>query len=168
MSQDAGAAQSKRSPAYVYGPMMYQPPSADEAEDEKSKPKCNKVGDHPVILLFVLLVIGAGVLYFRRNEIDVGQLNLSRSFTEGQILTGLNDGGRKSLVLTQTRVAADSLYLREGPGMMYVATYLLPANWRVSLVGDYETDDYGEIWARVLVQTSEGLQDGWVSRRYLQ
>jgi hypothetical protein len=52
--------------------------------------------------------------------------------------------------------------------MEFVATYLLPENWGVSLVGDFQTDNRGEVWARVLVQTDEGLQEGWVSRRFLQ
>jgi hypothetical protein len=168
MSQDAGAAQSKRSPSLVYGPMVYQFPPDGEAENAKSGAKSYKLGDHPVAVLITLLVIGAGILYFRGNGIDVGRLNLRSSFTEGQMLTGAYDSRRRSIVLSQARVAADRLYLREGPGMIYVATYLLPENWRVSLVGDYETDNYGEVWARVLVQTNEGLQEGWVSRRYLQ
>jgi hypothetical protein len=52
--------------------------------------------------------------------------------------------------------------------MEYVATYLLPGNWGVSLIGDYQTDNDGEVWARVLVQTDQGIQEGWVSRRFLQ
>jgi hypothetical protein len=168
MSQDAGAAQSKRSPAYVYGPMVYQFPSDGDAENEKSESPKKLLGNNPVAVLIVLLAIGAGILYFRGNGIGVGQLNLKGAFTEGQMLTSAYDGSRKSIVITHARVAADRLYLREGPGMMYVATYLLPENWRVSLVGDYETDDYGEVWARILVQTNDGLQEGWVSRRYLQ
>jgi hypothetical protein len=167
MSQDAGAAQSKRSPSLVYSPMVYQFPSDGEAENAKSGPKSYKLSDHPVGVLIALLVIGGSILYFKGNGIAVRQLNLRGSFTEGQMLTGANDGRRKSLVLSQARVAAERLYLREGPGMIYVATYLLPENWRVSLVGDYERDDFGEVWARVLVQTNEGLQEGWVSRRYL-
>jgi hypothetical protein len=51
---------------------------------------------------------------------------------------------------------------------MYEAIYLLPKNWGVSLIGDYRTDDYGEVWARILVQTNDGPQEGWVSRRYLE
>ncbi|HEY6401845.1 MAG TPA: SH3 domain-containing protein [Blastocatellia bacterium] len=165
MSQDAGAAQSKR---HVYGPMVFQFPGDGEAENAKSGSQSFKLSDHPVAILIVLLLVGGSILYFKGNGLDVGQLNLRGSFTDGQMLTGAYDGRRKSLVSSQARVAADRLYLREGPGMIYVATYLLPENWRVSLIGDYETDDYGEVWARVLVQTNEGLQEGWVSRRYLQ
>jgi hypothetical protein len=148
--------------------MVYQFPSDGEAENEKSGSQSFKLGNHPVGILIVLLVIGGSILYFRGNGVNVRQLNLRSSFAEGQMLTGAYDGRRKSLVFSQARVAAERLYLREGPGMTYVATYLLPENWRVSLVGDYETDYYGEVWARVLVQTKEGLQEGWVSQRYLR
>jgi hypothetical protein len=168
MSQDAGAGQSKRSPANVYGPMVYQFPSEGEGESEKSQSEGDKPGTFPVIALIVLLVVGGGMLYFRRNAMDVGQVNFKRSFADDQIFSGASDSYRKSLVITQARVAANTLYLREGPGMIYVATYLLPENWRVSLIGDYETDNYGEVWARVLVQTDQGLQEGWVSQRYLR
>ena len=168
MSQDAGAAQSKRSPAYVYGPMVYQFPPDGEAKSEKSGSQNNKAGNYSVPILIALLAVGASVLYSRANGVGVGQLNFRNSFSEGQMLAGASGDYGKSLAITHARVAADRLYLREGPGMIYVPTYLLPENWGVSLVGDYETDNYGEVWARVLVQTDEGLQEGWVSRRYLR
>jgi hypothetical protein len=168
MSQDAGAGQAKRSPAYVYGPMVYQFPPEGEGDGEKSETGADKPGKLPIGALIVLLVIGAIIFYLRGNAKDVGQLNFKRSFDGDQIFTGQNNDYRKSLVITHARVAAGNLYLREGPGIIYVATYLLPENWRVSLTGDYETDGYGEVWARVLVQTDEGLQEGWVSQRYLR
>lgn len=171
MSQDAGAGQSKRSPAYVYGPMVYQfPPSESEGESEKGQSEGVKPVQFPIPALIVLLVIGALILYLnlKGNAKDVGQLNFKRSFGDDQIFRTANGDNGKSLVITQARVATSSLYLREGPGMIYVATYLLPEHWRVSLIGDYETDDHGEVWARVLVQTDEGLQEGWVSQRYLR
>jgi hypothetical protein len=168
MSQDAGAGQAKRSPAYVYGPMVYQFPSDAEGDGEKGETGGDKPGKFPIGALIVLLVIGAIIFYLKGNAKDVGQLNFKRSFDGDQIFTSQNNDYRKSLVLTHARVAGGNLYLREGPGIIYVATYLLPENWRVSLVGDYETDGYGEVWARVLVQTDEGLQEGWVSQRYLR
>jgi hypothetical protein len=168
MSQDAGAAQSKRSPAYVYGPMVYQFPPESEGESGKSQSGSDKPSKFPTTALIVLLVIGALILYLKGKAMDVGQVNFKSSFGDDQIFRSVNGDNRKSLAITQARVATNSLYLREGPGMIYVATYLLPEHWRVSLIGDYETDDYGEVWARVLVQTDEGLQEGWVSRRYLR
>lgn len=170
MSQDAGAGQSKRSqsPAYVYGPMVYQFPHDREGENEKGKPKSNQGVNFPVLILIVVLVMGGVVLYLRENGIDDRQLSLRPPFGERQVLKSANEEQRKSLVITQARVAADTLYLREGPGMEYVATYLLPENWGVSLMGDYQVDNDGEVWARVLVQTDQGIQEGWVSRRFLQ
>lgn len=169
MSQDAGAGHAKRSPApaYVYGPMVYQFPSEGESEPEKSESKSNKPGNIPVIVLIVLLVLGAFVLYLREGRVEVGQLNFRNSLGESQAFnTATYDSGDSPLI-TRARVAANRLYLREGPGMIYMATYLLPQNWGVSLMGDYKADDYGEVWARVLVETDQGVQEGWVSRRYL-
>jgi hypothetical protein len=170
MSQDAGAGQSKRAqnPAYVYGPMVYQFPADREGEDENGKPKSNYAVNFPVLVLIVLLVIGGVVIYLKEKGIDGGQLGFRRYFGEGQIFRGANEDQRRSSVITQARVAADRLYLREGPGMEYLATYLLPVNWGVSLVGDYHTDNSGEVWARVLVLTDQGPREGWVSRRFLQ
>lgn len=169
MSQDADAGQGKRSqaPAYVYGPMVYQFPSESEGEPEKGEPKGSKPSNIPVIVLIVILAMAAIVLYQRESKVDVGQFNFRNSFGDGQMFTSANYDPRNSPIIAQARVAAERLYLREGPGMIYVATYLLPHNWGVSLMGDYKTDDYGEVWARVLVETDEGLQEGWVSRRYL-
>jgi hypothetical protein len=170
MSQDAGAGQPKRSPspAYVYGPMVYQFPQEREGENEKTKPKGNQAVNFLVLILIVALVIGGGIIYLKENGIDVRRLVLRRSTREGGFFRSSNEEQRNSPVITQARVAADRLYLREGPGMGYIATYLLPENWGVSLIGDYQTDNNGELWARVLVQTDEGPQEGWVSRRFLE
>jgi hypothetical protein len=170
MSQDASAGQSKRSssPAYVYGPMVYQFPPEREGESEKPKPKSNRPFKFLVPALIVVLVVGGVVLYLRENGIGFRRLGLRRSFDEQQIFRAADEDRRNSPVITRARVAADSLYLREGPGTVYMATYLLPENWGVSVIGDCQMDDYGEAWARVLVQTDDGPQEGWVSRRYLE
>ena len=170
MSQDAGAGQSKRSqsPAYVYGPMVYQFPSDREGEQGKGKPKSNVAVNFLVPILIVVLVMGGVIIYLKEIGIDVRQLSFRRPFLERRIFGGANEEQRQSQVITQARVAADRLYLREGPGMEYVATYLLPENWGVSVIGDYQTDNSGEVWARVLVLTDQGPQEGWVSRRFLE
>ena len=170
MSQDAGAGQSKRSqsPAYVYGPMIYQFPHEREGENEKAKPKSNQAVNFLVLILIVVLVMGGVIIYLKEIGIDVRRLGFRRPGLEGRIFRGANEEQRQSPVITQARVAADRLYLREGPGMEFVATYLLPENWGVSLVGDFQTDNRGEVWARVLVQTDEGLKEGWVSQRFLE
>jgi hypothetical protein len=148
--------------------MIYQFPQEREGENEKGKPKSNQGVNFLVLILIVVLVMGGVIIYLKENGIDVRQLSFRRPFGEGRILRGPDEEQQRSPVITQARVAADSLYLREGPGMEFVATYLLPEHWGVSLVGDYQTDNSGEVWARVLVQTDEGLQDGWVSRRFLE
>jgi len=170
MSQEAGAPQSKRSqsPAYVYGPMVYQFPSDGEAGDGKGKPKSNQGINFLILILIVVLVLGGVIIYLKENGIDVKRLSLKPPFWGRQVVKPATEDYLQSPVIIQARVAANSLYLREGPGMAYVATYLLPENWNVSLVGDYHTDNNGELWAKVSVQTDEGLQEGWVSRRFVE
>jgi len=170
MSQDAGAGQSKRSqsPAYVYGPMVYQFPSDREGENEKGKPKSPRGVNFIVPILIVVLVMGGVIIYLKEIGVDVRRLSFRRPFLEGRVFRGANEEQRQSSVITQARVAADSLYLREGPGMEYVATYLLPENWGVSVIGDYQTDNSGDVWVRILVLTDQGPKEGWVSRRFLE
>ena len=127
MSQDAGAGQSKRSqsPAYVYGPMVYQFPSDREGENEKGKPKSPRGVNFIVPILIVVLVMGGVIIYLKENGIDVRQLSFRRPFEEGRIFRGANEEQQRSLVITQARVAADRLYLREGPGMEFVENEIL-------------------------------------------
>jgi len=177
MSQDAGAGdsnQSKRfnSPAYVYGPMVYQfPPEQQAGEKAKEKPKSNQGVNFLVLVLIIVLVLGGGILYLKENGIDIRQLSFKRAILGQQIYRRASENQLQPPVLTQdvttARVAVDSLYLREGPGMEYVATYLLPENWEVLLVGDNQTDNDGEVWSRVLVETDQGQQEGWVNRQFL-
>ncbi len=166
MSQEAGAPQAKRSPgpAYVYGPMVYQFPT--EAEEVKGKPKSNQGVNFLVLVLIVMLVMGGVVLYLRENGIEIRRLGFRPSLWEREARA--KEDERQAPIITQARVAADRLYLREGPGTEYVATYLLPEHWDVSLVGDYQMDNSGDVWAKVLVATDDGIQEGWVSRRFLE
>jgi hypothetical protein len=164
MSQDASAGQSKRSPNPAYA-LVYQLPT--ESQEEK-KASVNQVWTSPGVVLIVLLAAAAILLFLREKGSGVGQLNPGRSFGEERIFNDANDDYRIPPVTSYARVAAGRLYMREGPGTMYAATYLLPKNWGISLIGDYRTDDYGEVWAKVLVRTDDGPQEGWVSRRYLE
>ncbi|MBO0858314.1 MAG: SH3 domain-containing protein [Chloracidobacterium sp.] len=159
MSQDASAGQSKR---YVYGPMVYQLPG----EEEKSG-SGKQAWNFPAGALIALLVGVAILLSFRERAAEVGRFNPRSSFGEERIFRDANEDYRISASKTYARVAVDRLCLREGPGTIYAATYLLPKRWRVSLIGDYRTDNYGEVWTKVLVRTEDGPQEGWVSRRYL-
>lgn len=170
MSQGAGSSDSKQSkrfqnPAYVYGPMVYQFPPEPEAEKEKSK--SNSGVNFLVLALIIVLVVGGVVLYLKESGVDIRQLGLRRAILGQQIYRRVNENPTQSPTGAPARVAVDSLYLREGPGADYVATYLLPEDWAVSFLGDYQTDNSGEVWARVLVETDEGPQEGWVSQRYL-
>ncbi|MCI0527205.1 MAG: SH3 domain-containing protein [Nitrospira sp.] len=170
MSQGASAGDSKQSkrfqnPAYVYGPMVYQFPPEQGAEKESSK--SNSGPNFLILLLLIVLVVGGVILYLKESGVDVGELGFRRVIQGHQIYRRASESQLQSSYIIQARVAVDSLYMREGPGSEYVATYLLPEDWEVALLGDLQTDNYGDVWVRVLVETEEGPQEGWVSRRYL-
>ncbi|HKQ76977.1 MAG TPA: SH3 domain-containing protein [Blastocatellia bacterium] len=172
MSQDADAGETKepkrfQHPAYVYGPLVYQFPSEQGGENEKVKTKFFQNVNMATVLI-IALAVGGAILYVKGNRAEIGQLSLIGGASDQQIL---GPGGENQLPprgQSRAWVASDSLYLREGPGTNYFATYLLPRNWGVSLTGDYQPDDRGEVWVRVTVETEQGRQDGWVSRRFLR
>src|SRR5262245_42038464 len=158
MSQDTGAGQSKRSqnPAYVYGPMVYQFPNDREGEEAKEKTKSNVAVNFLIPILIVLLVIVGATVYLKEKGIGDKQLSFRDPLLERRIFRDASGEQWQSPAIIQARVAADKLYLREGPGMEFVATYLLPENWGVSVMGDYQTDNNGDVWARVRVLTNQG------------
>jgi hypothetical protein len=69
---------------------------------------------------------------------------------------------------TEARVAANSLYLREGPGTQFEATYLLPLDWPVTLLGETSQGSDGEAWVRIRLNTNQGAKEGWVAKKYLK
>lgn len=71
-------------------------------------------------------------------------------------------------VIGYARVAADTLYMRSGPGAWYQAIYALPRDWPVSLLKQSHLNNYGEVWVEVMVESNQGFQKGWVSRQYLR
>jgi len=170
MSQDAGESQSKRfqNPAYVYGPMVYQFPNEQGVEGENGKPNSFQNIDFMAPVLIILLAVGGAILYVKGRGPEIEQLKYNPSISDQEVLGIESENRLQSGSLNIARVAADSLYMREGPGTKYLATYLLPVNWDVSLMGEYQTDESGDIWARVTVHTLEGPQGGWVSRKFLR
>jgi hypothetical protein len=170
MSQDAGAgdlSQSKRL-QNVYGQMVYQFPSEQGGESESVKPKIFQNVNSIATILIITLAVGGAILYMKGNGMEVGQLNFARALSGQGNFGSEGENQSQPRVLTRSWVAADRLCLREGPGTKYLATYLLPENWGVSLLGEYQLDDRGEIWAKVRVETEEGQQEGWVSRKFLR
>ncbi len=160
MSQSGEAGDSKsakrfQNPAYVYGPMVYQFPPESERESSKSKSSDNGQG-LLVVLLISILIIGGVFLFLRERGVD-----LSPALQRFQ--SQLPD-----TTVTFARVTADSLYLREGPGTEYIATYLLPYDWPLTLLGESHLDRDGDVWVRVRLETEQGLQEGWVNQRYLE
>jgi hypothetical protein len=157
MSQSATASESKstkrfQNPAYVYGPMVYQfPPEPAQSE----KPKRNEGLTLLVLLLVSILITGGVIIYLREKGVDLSPA-----------IAGLRAQPDDAVVLA--RVAAQTLYLREGPGTQYTATYLLPYDWPLTVLGESEIDSGGDIWVRVRLETNQGLQEGWVNQKYIQ
>lgn len=173
MPQDAGAGDmnpSKRlpNPAYVYGPMVYQFPNEQGGETENVSSKGSKNINFLAPVLIIVLAVGSAILYVKGNGAEIGQFNLNPSISDPQFFGGDSYNRLQQRVLSRARVAADRLYLREGPGTEFVASYILFENWGVSLMGEYRPDERGEVWARILVETGQGPQEGWVSRKFLR
>lgn len=64
-------------------------------------------------------------------------------------------------------VVADNLYMRQGPGNSSPATYILPRGTQVTLIGETYREPDGDVWSQVRINTNEGVQIGWVNRRYI-
>jgi len=64
-------------------------------------------------------------------------------------------------------VSAERLNMRDAPGSYAPVTYILPRNTRVTLLGESYQEPNGEIWAKVQIDTYEGLQIGWVNRKFI-
>jgi len=130
-----------------------------------------------ILLVIVLMSVMGVIIYMNSYGLSISQLgsqfgSQSGSQSGSQFGRQLDsDRGNKTRleppVVTRAKVAVNSLYLREGPGVEYVATYLLPQGWAVSYLGDSKPDNNGDIWVKVLVQTEQGPQNGWVNRNYL-
>jgi hypothetical protein len=145
-------------PAYPNRPPVYQPPNAPqdyELEQTGKKRKSSDGNSTMVSILLIILAAVAAILYLSRQA---GDPNPGvRSSTAAQ----------QSSAIAPARVNASSLYLRAGPGTQYEATYLLPQNWQVSMIGEPQTAPDGEVWVRVRLDTQQGVQEGWVNRKYL-
>lgn len=64
-------------------------------------------------------------------------------------------------------VTVDELNLREGPSNRFAVSYILPRGTWVILLGEAHRDLDGNVWLRVIVETLEGRQTGWVDERYV-
>jgi uncharacterized protein YraI len=115
-----------------------------------------------ILLVFVLMLVMGAIIYMNSNGLSISQLGSQLGFGRG------NETQLEPPVVTRAKVAVNSLHLREGPGVGYTATYLLPRGWAVSYLGDSKPDNNGDIWVKVLVQTEQGPQNGWVNRNYLR
>lgn len=70
-------------------------------------------------------------------------------------------------VTSVSYVQADSLNMRVRPSNNAGVAFILPRGTRVTLLGESHQELDGDVWVRVNVDTREGIQSGWVQRRYL-
>lgn len=75
-----------------------------------------------------------------------------------QVVTG---GGNVAYVI------ADNLNMRVSPNQFSQASYILPRGTRVEYLGESYQEPDGDFWVKVQIQANEGVQIGWVSRRYI-
>lgn len=132
--------------------------SAREIDRYTLRPGSYQLSSESRNLMIFVLIIGlvvAAILYYVRGGGGWGLTLLPA--TEK----------RPSANITQAKVAASTLYLREGPGTQYEATYLLPQNWQVSILGESQVGNDGDAWVKVRLETPQGVQEGWVNRKYL-
>lgn len=64
-------------------------------------------------------------------------------------------------------VNADNLNMRVSPGEYSRVFYILPRGTRVEYLGETYQEPDGDLWLQVRIQSNEGLQVGWVNRRYV-
>lgn len=164
-ASDPRALKRPQNPAPIYGPMVYQFPTEDY---EVKKPQQGQGGAMLMVLFMtIILVLGGVFLYLKESGVDVKPI-IERQLAERQLNNGLLTDRPQSGAAISARVAASRLYLREGPGANYVPTYLLPYDWPLSILGESQVGNDGEVWIKVRLQTDQGPQEGWVNRKYVQ
>ena len=168
-ASDSKTPKRQQNPAQIYGSLFYQPP-----EEPPDDPPQRRVGGAHLLFLFttIVLAVGGVILYLIESGVDVMQI-IERQLPERRLSNRLvNAGpvieGPPTGTAISARVAASKLYLREGPGVNYAPTYLLPYNWPLSILGESQVGNDGEVWIKVRLQTGQGQREGWVSRKYVQ
>ncbi len=163
-SSDSKSLKRPQKPGPFYGPMVYQVPP--EVYETKNSQRGESSG--PLVFLIIVILVAVGIfLYYRNSGADV-RPTTDRPLTNGQSTDNPAIERPRSQVLISARVAANRLYLREGPGTNYVAIYLLPYDWPLSVLGESQVGNDGEVWIKVRLQTDQGPQEGWVSRKYVR
>ncbi len=162
---DSRTLKRPQNPAPIYGPMVYQFPP-EEYEVKKTQ---RSEGGASLLVLFltIILVLGGVYLYLRESGVEIKPL-IERRLNNGLAPESQLIEGARSGVAISARVAASRLYLREGPGANYVPIYLLPYGWPLSILGESQVSNDGEVWIKVRLQTEQGPQEGWVNRKYVQ
>ncbi|MGE0130107.1 MAG: hypothetical protein AB7U82_18640 [Blastocatellales bacterium] len=135
-------------PVYPAPPGYYDPQRYELVEDDRPQMRQRSEGNG-IFVFFLIIVLAAGYLFIGKTGSG-----------------GTREPGSSPEEFA--RVAADSLYLRRGPGIQHRADYILPRNWPVSTLGESHVDNDGKVWIRVRVETQQGMQEGWVNQMYLK
>jgi len=75
---------------------------------------------------------------------------------------------QQSDIMGYSRVMAERLNLREGPGYERRVISVLPRDWEVAILRQSHITPNGDVWVEVMAQTDDGWREGWVMRQYLE
>src|SRR5262249_20360496 len=75
---------------------------------------------------------------------------------------------QQSDIMGYSRVMAERLNLREGPGYGRRVIAVLPRDWEVAILRQSHITPNGDVWVEVMAQTDDGSREGWVMRQYIE
>ena len=75
---------------------------------------------------------------------------------------------QQSDILGNSRVEAESLNLRDQPGLERRVIAVLPRHWEVAILRQSHVTPNGDVWVEVMAETDDGWRKGWVIWRYLE
>ena len=120
-----------------------------------------------VILLLLVPYLSGYLPWFTNASTTLRPGAISTTNSGPGVITPAAGGGVFSPSEAINYVTADNLYMRRGPGNNSPATYVLPRGTRVTLLGETYREPDGDVWSQVRIDTNEGVQIGWVNRRYI-
>lgn len=120
-----------------------------------------------VILLLLVLYLSGYLPWFTNASTTLRPGAINNSNSGSGVIAPAAGGGVFSPSEAINYVTADNLYMRRGPGNNSPATYVLPRGTRVTLLGETYREPDGDVWSQVRIETNEGVQIGWVNRRYI-
>ncbi len=120
-----------------------------------------------VILILLVLYLSGYLPWFTNAATTIRSGAIGTTTTRPGVITPPSVAGVFTPSEAINYVIADNLYMRQGPGNYSPATYVLPRGTRVTLLGETYREPDGDVWSQVRIDTNEGVQIGWVNRRYI-